>query len=284
MSGSRVLVTGATGNVGREVVAASLTSGLVPTAAVRDPAKVTLDVDTVVFDFHKQATWKTALTEQDLLFLVRPPAIADVDKNLNPFIEQAQLHGIEHIVFLSVEGADRNRFLPHARVEKYLAKTNVSHTNLRPGFFAQNLQDAYRKDILEDDRIFVPAGRAKVNWIDVRDIAEVAAMIFQDPVSHKGAGYPLTGPGPVSWSHVTGVLSEVTGRRIQYKDAFPPSYILHLRRRGLPIGAIVVQTILHTLLRFGKGAFQDPTLKQLLNRPPRNIETYIRDHAKLWKS
>lgn len=286
MSERGILITGATGNVGREMVAAAIRAGLPATAAVRNPVTasgIPSDFPMVSLDFHDSRTWPSALNGHDAVFLVRPPAIADVQRNLNLFIDQAYASGVKHIVFLSVAGVDRNRFVPHAKVEAHLASCGDAYTNLRPGFFAQNLQDAYLADILKDNRIILPAGRAEVNWIDVRDVADVAALIFKSPERHRAQSYSLTGPEPVSWDHVIGIMSEVTGRRIDYEAASIPGYMLHLRRRRLPTGAIFVQTVLHALLRYGQGAKYDPTLEQLLGRPGRAVETYIRDNADVWK-
>lgn len=216
------------------------------------------------------------------MFLVRPPAIADVHNTLNPFVDAARREGIDHIVFLSVAGAGKNRFVPHRAVEDHLRETGDRFTNLRPGFFAQNLQDAYRGDTIEDGRLYVPAGRAPVNWIDVRDVAEVAALVLGDPAGHRGASYTLTGPEPASWDQVARTLSEVLTREIRYVPASVAGYILHLLRRGRPLWAVAVQTVLHALLRFGRGAGVDPTLDRLLGRPGRTVETYIRDHASVW--
>jgi len=287
LSGERILVTGSTGNVGREVLIAVARSGFLPRAGMRRPEEssgILEGVETFKLDFQDSDTWHTTLQGVDHLFLMRPPAIANVEKTLNPFIDLAYENGIRHIVFLSVAGAERNRFVPHAKVERHLRAKGVSHTNLRPGFFAQNLQDAYLRDINEDDRIILPAGHAKVNWIDVRDVADVAASVFQDPKRHQGMGYTLTGPAPVSWSHVTEVLSAVVGRLIRYEAVSVLAYFLHLHRRRLPFKAIIVQTILHTLLRYGQGAFVSSDLEMLLGRKGRTIETYIRDHADVWRT
>lgn len=287
MSERGILITGATGNVGREVVLSTIRAGLPATAAVRCPEterRIPPDVPVAAFDFHDSETWSRALDGHDAVFLVRPPAIADVHRNLNLFIDQAYASGVRHIIFLSVAGADRNRFLPHAKVEAHLASCGNAYTNLRPGFFAQNLQDAYLADILEDDRIILPAGRAEVNWIDVRDVADVAALIFANPERHRAKSYSLTGPKAVSLDRVARILSEVTGRQIDYQAVSIPRYLLHLRRRQLPTGAIFIQTILNALLRYGHGAKYDATLEQLLDRPGRSIETYIRDNAALWRS
>ena len=282
-----ILVTGATGNVGRAVVHALLERGL-PVMAAGSATSSIRDrfgdaVAPVRLDFLDRQTWGDAVRGAAHMFLMRPPAIADVQNNLNPFVDFARERGVDHVVFLSVAGAGNNRFVPHRKVEDHLRERSERFTNLRPGFFAQNLGSAYRRDIAEGDRIYVPAGRHQpVNWIDARDIAEVAALILHDPTPHRAESYTLAGPGAVPWSEVTNALSEVLGREIEYEPASLLGYVLHLRGRGLPRGAITVQTALHFLLRFGQGATEDPTLERLLGHPGRTIRTYIQDHADLW--
>jgi len=283
-----ILVTGATGNVGQHVVKALLARGLEVSAAAQDPQSVRAiwgdALEAVSLDFRDDRTWPDAVAGISHMFLMRPPAIADVQNNINPFIDFARANGVVHVVFLSVAGAGKNKIVPHRKVEDHLRLRGEDHTNLRPGFFAQNLQTAYRKDIIEDDRIYVPAGRKKpVNWIDARDIAEVAALVLADPAAHRGQNYTLTGPGAVPWSVVTAALTAALGRPIQYVPASVIGYTRHLSRQGLPRGAIMVQTILHFLLRFGQGATEDPTLERLLGRPGRSIEVYIRDYAHIWQ-
>lgn len=284
---SRVLVTGAGGNVGGHVVGSLRARGLEVVAAGHDASRVRArfgdDVTTTHLDFLDPGTWPGALGGADRMFLVRPPAIADVEDNINPFVDFARDHGVGHVVFLSVAGAGENRFVPHRKVEDHLRRRGEHHTNLRPGFFAQNLESAYRQDIVEDSRIYVPAGRSRpVNWIDARDIAEVAALVLAAPGDHRARSYTLAGPGAVPWGEVTGALTDALGREITYEPASLPGYVLHLSRRGLPRGAIAVQTILHFLLRFGQGATEDPTLGELLGRPGRTIGEYIEDHAHVW--
>lgn len=283
-----ILVTGAAGNVGREVVRALLARGAPVVAADYEEGRLSglfgQPVEAVRLDFHDPETWASATRGCAHMFLMRPPAIADVENNLNPFVDAAREHGVDHVVFLSVAGAGKNKVVPHRKVEDHLRERGDHHTNLRPGFFAQNLQSAYREDIVEDGRIYVPAGTKKpVNWIDVRDIAEVAALVLEDPEPHRGQNYTLAGPGAVPWSEVVGALSEELGRQIEYDAASVPGYMLHLKRQGLPGGAVAVQTVLHFLLRFGQGATEDPTLEELLGRPGRPIQDYIRDHAHLWE-
>lgn len=282
-----ILVTGATGNVGQEVVRALLQRGArVIAADYREERVAALFGDRVTaarLDFHDRATWPTSLHGAEHMFLMRPPAIADVEGSLNPFVDFARSRGIDHVVFLSVAGAGKNKVVPHRKVEDHLRARGDHYTNLRPGFFAQNLQSAYRGDILRDDRIYVPAGQKPVNWIDVRDVAEVAALVLSEPSKHRGQSYTLTGPGPVPWSEVTDALTAALGRPIRYEPASVLGYVRHLFQQGLPRGAILVQTLLHFLLRFGQGAAVDPTLEQLLGRPGRSVREYITDFAYLWQ-
>lgn len=282
-----VLVTGATGNVGEHVVRALLERDLAVVAAGRDAESVRARfgeaVTPVGLNFSDPSTWVDALQGADRMFLMRPPAISNTKETLIPFIDFARERGVEHIVFLSVAGAGKNKVVPHRAVEDHLRARSDRFTNLRPGFFAQNLQSSYRRDIVQDDRIYVPAGsKAPVNWIDVRDIAEVAAMVLADPAQHRGCDYTLAGPGAVPWSHVTAALTAVLGRPIRYEPASVLGYAWHLSRQGLPRGAVLVQTVLHVLLRFGQGATEDPTLERLLGRPGRSLRSYVQDHATLW--
>ncbi|MEM6789478.1 MAG: NAD(P)H-binding protein [Myxococcota bacterium] len=283
-----VLVTGATGNVGRHLVRRLLERGMHVVAASHDDSKVrALFGETVTatrLDFLDQSTWPGALGGATRMFLMRPPAVADVPNNINPLVDFVRAHRVDHVVFLSVAGAGKNKVVPHRKLEDHLRLRGEHHTNLRPGFFAQNLESAYRQDIVEDDRSYVPAGRKQpVNWIDARDIAEVAAVVLADPDAHRGQSYTLAGPGAVPWSEVTDALSSALGRTIVYEPASVLGYMRHLSRRGLPRGAILVQTILHFLLRFGQGATEDPTLEELLGRPGRTIRQYIEDHAEVWQ-
>jgi uncharacterized protein YbjT (DUF2867 family) len=218
------------------------------------------------------------------MFLLRPPAIADTKRTLVPFIDTAREQGVGHVVFLSVAGAEKNTFVPHHAVEAHLRARGHQYTLLRPGFFAQNLQDAYRRDIIEDDRLYVPAGRGRVAFVDLRDVAEVAALALCEPAAHHAKAYTLTGPEAIGFEHAAELLSGVLGRAIRYEPASVLGYVRHLRHRTLPWGQVAVQTLLHVGLRLGQAKAVDPTLASLLGRPGHTLREYVRDHAEVWKT
>lgn len=285
-SSARVLVTGALGNVGREVVRSLRAHGREVRAADLSVGDIHAvhgeDVEAVVLDYDAHETFADAVKGCDSVFLVRPPSIACMESTLLPFIDAAVESGVKHIVFLSCAGAGTNKLVPHHAVEKHLAARGASHTLLRPGFFAQNLGVAYRKDIAEEGRLFLPAGRGRVAFVDIRDVAEVAAIILDNPLAHRNAAYDCTGPEAFSFEETARLMSDVVRRPIRYEPASIAGYVRHLHLRGLPLAQIAVQTVLHVGLRFGQSEKIDPTLERLLGRRPRTLATYVRESAALW--
>lgn len=283
-----ILVTGSTGNVGREVVRVLKGRGIAVRAVDNDKNRITAlfdaDVEAMRFDFRDRRTWQAAAEGCEAMFLMRPPPVGDVDKTLNPFVDVARKAGVGQVVFLSVAHAERRPWLPHRQVELHLHDIGGDWTVLRPGFFSQNLQDAYLRDIVDDSRLFVPAGEAKVAFVDARDVAEVAASAFVDVDRHRQRAWALTGPEAVGYSEAARLLSEALGRPIRYEAATVARYAWHLRRRrGLPASQVAIQSILHVSLRNGEAEEVNPTLEELLGRRPRTLAEYIRDHAATWR-
>ncbi len=281
-----ILVTGATGNLGASYLAAARLAGQSVRLGGRRVEQLRgkyPGLPAVCLDFEDPRTFDAALHGAAGLFLVRPPAISRVGSTVNVLLDRAAVLGVEHVVFVSVAGAESNSIVPHHRIEQHLRLRGLSHTILRPGFFAQNLGDAYRQDICRDDRIFLPAGQGEVAFVDVRDLGDLSARIFLDPSLHRGHGYRLTGSRAMPFGAVVQILSQELGRHIRYEPASIPAYALHLRRQGMAYPQILVQTVLHSRIRLGEAAPVDDSLARLLEREPRSLEEYVRDHRELWQ-
>lgn len=281
-----VLVTGALGNVGCEVARACLAGGFeVCVAGTRVAAlrETFTSSEAVRLDLLDRSTWAAALARARHVFLLRPPAIADVKATLNPFLDTAWSAGVEHVVFLSVAGAERSSWVPHRGVEEHLERSGRGWTILRPGFFAQNFGDAYVRDVVEDRRIYVPAGRGRVAFIDVFDVGDAVARIFARPEAHAGTTPTLTGPEAVTFDEAAAMMTEVLGRPIRYVPATIPGYAWHLAtRRRLPAIQIAVQTFLHVGLRRGDAEPVDAALEALLGRPATTLRSYFERERARW--
>ncbi|MBW4440243.1 MAG: NAD(P)H-binding protein [Plectolyngbya sp. WJT66-NPBG17] len=279
-----IFVSGASGNIGT-AIAESLRARQVPfRIGSRSPNSINAqdNMEVVPFNFLDATTFQSAVQGCNAMFLLRPPAVANTKKTLNPLIDVARSQGVRHIVFISVAGAGDNPIVPHYAVEQHLSQASEGWTILRPGFFAQNLGDAYREDIVQDDRVFLPAGTGRVAFIDTRDIGEVAANILIEPTAHQAQTYTMTGAEALSFNEVASILSDEMGRAIAHQPASIPSYCFHLLRRKMPLEQIMILTILHVGLRFGQAETVDDTLPNLLGHSSRSLRDYIQDHRHLW--
>ncbi len=275
-----VLVSGPTGTVGAPLVALLTERGTPVVAGARDPSRFGGAVPCRALDFERPQTFPAALDGITRVFLMRPPAISDTTRYLAPFVEAAQRFGVEQVVFLSVMGV--NRVMPHWAVERDLRASTMAWTFLRPAFFAQNLQTAYRDDIRDHDAIRVPAGLGRTSFVDTRDVAAVAALVLGDPGPHVGAAYTLTGPGALNYHQVASLLSVELGRPITYQPPTLLAYRRTLLRHGFPGSYVTVQLLINLIARVGLAAHITDTVPRLLGRPATPLATYLHDHRRYW--
>ena len=288
---SNVLVTGATGNVGREVVRLLSDLDYPVIAAVRNPIEasksISSNVRCVSFDFTNPETFTDAFAGINKLFLVRPPAIADISK-ITPALNAAKQSGVEEIVFLSIIGADKNRIVPHYAIERAIEQLNIPATFLRCSFFMQILNTTHREDIRRRGRLFMPAGNGRTSFIDVRDIAAVAVKILTEEQDRaKGEllsnrAYDLTGAVALTYSEVAAIFTTVLSRPIHYTNPSIPTFIWQMLQQGFPLPFVLVMVGIYTTARFGLADLVTSDIQQLLNRSPISIDRYVEDYRECW--
>ncbi len=281
------MVTGATGNVGLEVVRLLHERGHQVRAAVRSYSTLSINllhsVESVTFDFEQPQTFELALQGITTLFLVRPPAISQVKKYIYPAIAAAMATGVERVVFLSVLGAERNRIIPHAQIEAYIKSIGLPYTFLRASFFMQNLSTTHRADIKDTNEIFVPAGIGKTSFIDVRDIAATAVKVMTEP-GHENKAYALTGNKALDYYQVAEIFRHILGRQIVYSNPSIFKFALRMYNRKLAIEFIAVMIGIYTTVRLGLAAKVTEDVTQILQTAPTSMEKFVRDNQNSWRS
>ena len=272
-----ILVTGATGNVGREVIKELRSRRQRIVAAVlddKDAQRAGDGVEKISFDFGRPETFAPALAGIEKLFLMRPPQIADVERYLHPVIDAAQTAGVKQIVFLSLMGV--NPRVPHYKVEQKILASGIPYTFLRPSFFMQNLDTVYRDEIRVRDELFIPAGKARTSFIDVRDIGAVAGLTLAMD-GHLNKAYELTGSEALDYYEVADIFTKVQGRRISYLRPTPAEYAARQKTLGVQDEFIDVMRSLYWTVRLGIGKRMTPELRELLGRPPITMAQYAVD-------
>ena len=278
-----VLVTGSTGNVGVEVVKQLLARGASVKASVlpgRDEAVVEGAVP-VEFDFATPATFGAALEGVDRVFLMRPPHMADA-KAFRPFIEAMERAGIRKVVFLSVQGAGLNIFVPHHGIEVLLKKSSLAWTFLRPSFFMQNLTTTHLADIRDRSEIYVPAGGGRTNFIDVADIGEAAAVCLTTPGRGKKA-YEITGSEALTYDEVATILSAACDRPITYPRPSAKEFKRHMKQEcGYDDEFVNVMGAIYAIAKLGMAAGTTDTFEKLVGRTPHTLKQWATQSAACW--
>jgi uncharacterized protein YbjT (DUF2867 family) len=284
----KILVTGATGQLGRAVVEALVSRGISVRAATRKTRNITWTdmVQPVTFDYANPSLHKAALDGISGLFLVAPPLDSDAPAKLIPFIDKAEEMSVKHIVFLSALSADLEEQNPLAIIELYLKglkKSGIEYTILRPNFFMENFSTGYAALMIKSGKISLPAGDGKTSFISVGDIAEAAATVFQEKERHYGAEYNLTGPEALSYGHVAAIISSLSVMRMTYHPISEAEMIEGARAGRMPDTAIQYMAALYSMVRRGLMATVTDDVKRVTGKDPIGFTEFARRNAMLWK-
>jgi uncharacterized protein YbjT (DUF2867 family) len=218
----KILVTGATGNVGSAVLGNLGTTDVNLRALAHDESKAQSikdrGVEAVVGDFLEPEALIPALQGVSTVLLITPIHPEQVTQASN-VIKAAKDSGYDpRIVRLSVhqashEAPSRNS-RQHAQIEDELTSSGLPYTLLRPTTFMQNTLVTART-VASEGRIYQPFKDGKLGMIDARDIGEVAAKVLTEE-GHEGKVYTLSGPAAISFYEVAEALSEVLGKEVRY--------------------------------------------------------------------
>ena len=275
-----ILVIGATGTVGSEVVRQLVATGERPRALVRDPAtarqRLGDQVEHVVGDLDRPETIAAALAGVDRVFLLTTQSSRQPEWE-RAVIGAAARTGVGQLVKLSVFRANEQSPLQvarqHGQAERVLAQSGLAATILRPVFFMQNLLA-----MVHDGAIATAAGDGRVAMVDARDIAAVAVATLTGG-GHAGKTYTLTGPEALSFYQVASVLSRQTGRPLRHVRVPPDKVRVALQGRGVAAWYADDMARLHSMLAVGYEEVVTDDIHRVTGRPPRTLAQFAGDHA-----
>ncbi|MFF8601128.1 SDR family oxidoreductase [Streptomyces sp. NPDC015232] len=275
-----VLVTGATGRVGRIVIDHLLDAGAPVRALVRRPeAAATLPpaVEVVLGDLTVPESLDPALKGAGAALLVwtAPPGTAEA------VVELLAAH-VPRVVFLSSPHRTPHPLfqqpnpmaLLHADIERFIAAAGLEATVVRPGMFASNALAWWAPALRAGDVVRWPRAAAAAAPVDDRDIAAVVARTLLHE-AHAGGDYVLTGPESLTHAAQVSAIGAALNRRIAYEEMPPEEF---RTRSGAP-GPVADMLLAAWNASVGRPAYLTTTVADLLGRPPRTFRQWAADHA-----
>lgn len=280
-----ILITGATGQVGREAVNALVAAGAAVRALVRNPSSTSaLDgVQVVQGSFDDDASLARVFDGVDAMLLAgrdNPEAVSQQQRVL----AHARRANVQHIVKLSAIGASSDSpvalMRDHHAIDEEIQSGQASWTLLKPHLYMQNLlraADAARRD----GSLTAPMGHDRFPLVDTRDVGAAAAIVLGNPVAHAGQTYTLTGPAAHSYDEVATALSDVAGRTVAYAPVLPQEFEARLLAAGIPDWRAF--DLAHITSAYGPSDNAvSPDLPTLLGRRPRSLSEFLQDHRDIF--
>jgi uncharacterized protein YbjT (DUF2867 family) len=282
-----ILITGATGTVGNEVVKRLSAQRIRVRAVTRDLRRADAhplpQVQFVAGDFEDVDSMRRACSDVDRAFLLTNSTERTEQQQI-AFTRVAHQSGVRHIVKLSQLHADASspgRFLRyHAAVEAAVQASGLTFTFLRPNLYMQGLLN-FRQSIQEQSAFFAAGGDARISAVDVRDLADVVVAALTT-AQHDNKIYALTGPDALTFAEMAHQLSRAVGRTIRFVDVPPESMRAGLADLGLPAWQADGLLEEFAMYRRGEAAGVEPGVRDALGRPPRSFDEFARHYAPLF--
>jgi uncharacterized protein YbjT (DUF2867 family) len=286
----KILVTGGTGNVGGIVVRELLKRRMqVRVLARKEPeaGKLPSEVEIAIGDMMDPVSLEQAMTAVDKMFLLNAVVPEELTQALIAF-GTARRTGIKHITYLSVFKVEQFRDVPHfaskLAVESALREFGVPYTILRPGYYIQN--EAGLKNVLCGPGLYpMPIGEAGICAVDVRDIAEAAAISLTTE-GHDQQTYDLVGPGLISGPGNAAIWSKALGKEIRYTGHDFDAWEANMRKMAPAWTAYDLRMMFQGFYDrgFASTTTEAERLTNLLGHAPRSYEDFAAQTTAIWKA
>lgn len=279
-----ILVTGATGHIGRELIPCLLESQQSMRLLVRDERKVLhLDpsIERARGDLNNPESILTAMQGVEKVFLITFETQQDIN-----VIEAAKRAGVQQMVKLSTLEATEHKIRVgkwHYEREELIRASGLDWTFLRPGMFMSNSIDWWSDSIRGQESVFFPGGKkGKVAPVDPRDVAKVAALALTQP-GHSRQAYELTGSELFTIGEMVRIISQAIGKPLQYVDIPPVAAKLFMLKSGMDKALVNALMEMLASLRKNDGAIVTDTVQCLTGNAPRTFAEWCCDHVQAFQ-
>jgi uncharacterized protein YbjT (DUF2867 family) len=277
---TRTLVIGAHGDVGTELVRQLIAKG-------HDVLEATHRQPTTVRQVHLDLVQRTGiaatLASVNRLFLLAPAGHTDQYELLLPVIEIARQYQLEKVLLMTAMGANASAEAPVRRAEMLLEESGVPFNVIRPNWFMQNFNTLWIRGIVERGQISLPVGRGKGSFIDIRDVAAVAAELLSgDTWSNRD--FDLTGGRALDHEEVAEILSSEIQRSIGFEDISPEAMLAALLGAHVPRDYALSWCTLFENFKAGHAERTTTAVETITGTEPRSFAQYARDYRLAWSA
>lgn len=259
-----ILIIGKNGKTGARVDALLRAKGLATRAVSRSTQPA--------FDWNQPDTWSAALQGVRQAYVTFQPdlAVPDAEPILRAFIDAARKQGVEHLVLLSGRGEDGAVLAENALIESGL-RWNV----VRASFFFQNFSESFLTASVNAGKISLPIGDVMEPFIDCDDIAEVAVSALTNPALTNRL-FEVTGPELMTFADCVAIISDITGREIEYDHVPVDAYFAFMKEQGMNDGELWLYRELFTQVLDGRNSHITHGVEEALGRPQRRFADYVK--------
>ncbi|KXX67082.1 NAD(P)H-binding protein [Flammeovirga sp. SJP92] len=276
----KIIVLGATGNIGQAVLQHLQDSNVEVFAGVRKEAdfdKVNrYNATPILVDFTDQESLDKALKGKDRVFLVTP-LMQNPEAVTEKVLQSAQKNNVKHIVRSTAAGADSNGQIQMARwagnSEDLIKASSLNFTILRPYNFVQNYINYYGQTIKDYNGFYIPNGDAELSLLDVSDLGEIAAIALTSE-EHYGKTYELSGL-KYSNDKIANIISDTLGRKISYIDVPEDQARESMLENQMPEWLVDAMMELNYIIKQGWSAGYGEDYKNITGKEYTSAETYF---------
>lgn len=277
-----ILIIGATGNIGRNLVDTLLESRQQLLLGVREPEKARAiwkhSANYISFDFDVPETFEPALSRVERCFFIAPHE--DPAPSVELFLQHAG--HLKQLTFSSGRTTGAVEGKPLNTIENRIWDSFIPATILRPGWFMQNFTGWIGDDIREERRIVLPAGDSKTAFVDVRDVAGAAALTLIHG-GYTGHTYELVSDEAFDHYQVAEMISRAIGEKVEYQPMEPLDYIRRMMKKGWSRDIAEHTVELYRLVKEGREEETTSHVEDILERKPRRLEAFIEEYKEEFK-